>query len=120
MALRTARTSIYIDAVKFFNLIYEGQFEMDKRDRIVLANRLLDHTEQFIAFFSLTYNTEKKAENVDKMFSEFECIKFLCRFAIENHKFKKQTTINSITESIVKMDEGIIKWRNYIYSASQV
>ena len=53
MALRTARTSIYIDAVKFFNLIYEGQFEMDKRDRIVLANRLLDHMKQFIGLICL-------------------------------------------------------------------
>ena len=35
MALRTARTSIYIDAVKFFNIAYEGQFEMDKHHKIM-------------------------------------------------------------------------------------
>ena len=50
MALRTARTSIYIDAVKFFNIAYEGQFEMDKRDRIVLANRLLQQVQPYTGF----------------------------------------------------------------------
>lgn len=119
MTSKTAKTGIYIDAQKLYNIIYEGQFEMDKRDRPITAIRLLDHTERFISNFCMAYNTEEKFDYIEKMMAEFEIIKFLCRFAISNGMFKRTFTVNGIKEILVKMDEGIVKWRNYIKSARQ-
>lgn len=119
MAAKTAKTGIYIDAQKLYNVIYAGQFEMDKRDRPLTALRLLDHTERFIANFSLAYNTDDKLAYIEKMIAEFEIIKFLCRFAITNGMFKKTYTIGGIKELIVKMDEGIVKWHKFVKSARQ-
>lgn len=119
MSAKTAKSGIYIDAQKLYDVFYEGQFEMDRRDRPTTALKLLDHTEQFIANFALAYNTGEKEYYIKKMISEFEIIKFLSRFAITKGMFKKTYTISGVKELIVKIDEGVVKWRNYIKSARQ-
>ena len=54
------KSSIYVDAQCLLHTIYKGQFEMDKKDRAVLAVRLLSHTEEIISHFALAFHTEKK------------------------------------------------------------
>ncbi|WP_294533287.1 hypothetical protein [uncultured Bacteroides sp.] len=113
------KSSIYVDAQSLLYTFYNAQFEMDKRDRAVLAVRLLDHTEAIISHFSLAYRTEDKVANIDKMLAHFEVVKVESRFAIDEKMFKKPCTINRVRELIVRMDEGIVKWRNYVVSARQ-
>lgn len=113
------KSSIYVDAQCLLHTIYKGQFEMDKKDRAVLAVRLLSHTEEIISHFALAFHTEKKIENIDRMLAHFEIVKVESRFAIEENMFKSPATIKQLRELVVKMEEGIGKWRNYIVSARQ-
>ena len=105
------KASIYVDAQQLLYTLYDAQFEMDKRDRPVLAVRLLDHTEQIIANFSLAFKSDDKLPYVDTMLAEFEIVKVELRFAIEKNIIKSPSTINRITELVVRMEEGIAKWR---------
>ena len=113
------KASIYVDAQQLLYTLYDAQFEMDKRDRPVLAVRLLDHTEQIIANFSLAFKSDDKLPYVDTMLAEFEIVKVELRFAIEKNIIKSPSTINRITELVVRMEEGIAKWRSYVVSARQ-
>ena len=113
------KSSIYVDAQCLLHTIYQGQFEMDKKDRAVLAVRLLSHTEEIIAYFAMAFRTEQKLENIDRMLAQFEIVKVELRFAIEEHMFKNPVTINRLRELVVKMEEGMEKWRSYVASARQ-
>lgn len=64
------KASIYVDAQQLLYTLYDAQFEMDKRDRPVLAVRLLDHTEQIIANFSLAFKSDDKLPYVDTMLAD--------------------------------------------------
>ena len=113
------KAGIYIDAQLLLQLLYDAQFEMDKRDRAVLSVRMLSHAESIISNFALAYNTDDKIEHINKMLAHFEVIKVEIRFAIDRGMFKKPSTIAKARELIVKMEEGIAKWRAYIVSTRQ-
>lgn len=113
------KASIYVDAQLLLHELYDAQFEMDKRDRPVLAVRMLDHTERIIANFALAFESENKLQYIDAMLAEFEIVKVEIRFAFERFMIKSPGTVNRITELIVRMEEGIAKWRSYVISARQ-
>ena len=102
------KASIYVDAQQLLYTLYDAQFEMDKRDRPVLAVRLLDHTEQIIANFSLAFKSDDKLPYVDTMLAEFEIVKVELRFAIEKNIIKSPSNIRRLWESI---DAG---WYRYV------
>lgn len=115
MAKKIDKSGIYIDAQNLFRLLYTAQFEMDKRDRPVIVTRMFDHTEAVISHFALAYredDLEDKRRHVDKMQAHFEALKVEIRMAIDFGMFKKPATINGARELIVRISEGMDKWRN--------
>lgn len=114
------KASIYVDLQNLFRALYDAQWEMAKCNRIVIGVRMLDHCEKALSYFSLAYELEdRKIENIDKMLGEFEMLKVECRFAIDRF-YRRDATKNELREYIVKIQEGIDKWRSYVYSARQV
>lgn len=114
------KASIYIDLQSLFSELYKSQFEMNKCDRIILGDRILDHCEKSLAFFSLAYEVEdKRIIYIEKLLAEFEMLKMDCRFAIDNNFYKSESTKATIREYISKIQEGIDKWRSFVYSARQ-
>lgn len=119
MAKLKEKSSIYIDVQHLLKILYRGQFEMDKKDRIVLFPVMFGKVLDMLSNFCLAYYTESKKEYIDVMIADFECLKPLVRFCIEESMFKTPLTIKSLRERIVKIDEGVMKWRKYIVSSRQ-
>ena len=113
------KASIYVDAQKLFAALYEAQFDMCKRDRPVMAVRLLDHTERIIANFAVAFESDNKLEFVNRMLAEFEIVKVELRFAIQQSIIRNPAHIKELTEIVVRLEEGIAKWRGYVISARQ-
>lgn len=115
MAKSADKSGIYVDAQNLFRLLYTAQFEMDKRDRPVIVTRMFDHTEGIISYFALAYREDRiedKRRHVDTMQAHFEALKVEIRMVIDFGMFKKPGTINGVRELIVRISEGIAKWRN--------
>ena len=74
MAAKTAKTGIYIDAQKLYNVIYAGQFEMDKRDRPLTALRLLDHTEKFLSSLNSSIGLMKHKQEFNNIMKLWNAI----------------------------------------------
>ena len=53
------------------------------------------------------------------MIAKFQAFKPMLRFCIEEKMFKKELTINSLRERVVKIEEGIAKWRKYLKESRQ-
>ena len=49
-----------------------------------------------------------------RMIAAFENLKFILRFCIDEKMFKTEKTVNAIRERVVKLEEGIGKWRKFI------
>ena len=110
-------SSIYIDLQELFKVLYRGQFGCDKRDRIALFNRMMDHNEKCITYFSLAFDSSDKIHQVEMLVGEFDILKVECRMAIDIEIIKQESLKNQIREYIVKIQDGIDKWRSYLYSA---
>jgi len=111
------KASIYVDAQKMFSLLYDAQFAMAKRDQNKLGARLQDHCEQIIAYYELAHDLdgEDKKDAIKRLCIEFAIMKVLIRIAQDKHIIKDISLLNQIRALIVSMDEGIGKWRNYVF-----
>lgn len=120
MAASKDKASIYVDLTVLFEFLYDAQWEVPKCHRIALINRIFDHCEKAISYFGVAFDIEsKRDEYVARMCEEFEALKICCRLAIKNGFYKKESTRNTIRESIAKIQEGIDKWQSYLYSNRQ-
>ena len=113
------KAALYVDTQEMFRVIYETQFELPKRDRIVLTTRMLDHCEKIIGNFALAYHTdEDKLKYIDRFIAEFEALKVECRFAIDT-LYRSEATQMRIRELLARIDEGVQRWRKYISGTRQ-
>ena len=113
------KAGLYVDTQDLFRLLYETQFEIPKRDRLALTNRMLDHCEKIIGYFALTYYVEEDTlRHIDGFIAEFEALKVECRFAIERIYNSEQTRMK-IRELLARIDEGVQRWRKYISGTRQ-
>ena len=114
MAKRRDKTGIYIDLQHLFRIIYAGQFEMNKRDRACIMADTIKELLAINSNFSLSYIEEDKMKYIIRMIAAFENLKFILRFCIDEKMFKTEKTVNAIRERVVKLEEGIGKWRKFI------
>lgn len=114
MAKRREKTGIYIDLQHLFRIIYAGQFEMSKRDRACIMADTIKELLAINSNFSLSYIEEDKMKYIIRMIAAFENLKFILRFCIDEKMFKTEKTVNAIRERVVKLEEGIGKWRKFI------
>lgn len=114
MAKRREKTGIYIDLQHLFRIIYAGQFEMNKRDRVCIMTDTIKELLAINSNFSLSYIEEDKMKYIIRMIAAFENLKFILRFCIDEKMFKTEKTVNAIRERVVKLEEGIGKWRKFI------
>ena len=114
MAKRREKTGIYIDLQHLFRIIYAGQFEMNKRDRVCIMADTIKELLAINSNFSLSYIEEDKMKYIIRMIAAFENLKFILRFCIDEKMFKTEKTVNAIRERVVKLEEGIGKWRKFI------
>ena len=114
MAKRREKTGIYIDLQHLFRIIYAGPFEMNKRDRTCLMADTIKELLPIKSNFSLSYIEEDKMKYIIRMIAAFENLKFILRFCIDEKMFKTEKTVNAIRERVVKLEEGIGKWRKFI------
>ena len=114
MAKRRDKTGIYIDLQHLFRIIYARQFERNKRDRACIMADTIKELLEINSNFSLSYIEEDKMKYIIRMIAAFENLKFILRFCIDEKMFKTEKTVNAIRERVVKLEEGIGKWRKFI------
>lgn len=113
------KAGIYIDVQHLMRIVYKAQFEMDKKDRCVIYPTMMQLILDMLSHFCLSFCTENKLEHLDIMIAKFQAFKPMLRFCIEEKMFKKELTINSLRERVVKIEEGIAKWRKYLKESRQ-
>lgn len=115
---RKDKAGLYIDTQNLFAVLYQAQFELPKRDRPVIVNRMLGRCEAIIGYFALAYQREQKEGYIDSFIAEFEALKVICRFVIDNLLNNEKTKFK-IREQIARIDEGVERWRRYIKGTRQ-
>lgn len=115
---RKDKAGLYVDTQNLFAILYQTQFELPKRDRPIIVNRMLGHCESIIGFFALAYQSEDKESYIDSFIAEFEALKVICRFAIDN-LLGNETTKFKIREQIARIDEGVARWKRYVQGTRQ-
>lgn len=116
MSTHRDKASLYVDTQELFRILYDAQFEIPKRDRPVLATRVLDHSEKICAYFALSYHTEEKLKYTDLFIAEFEALKICLRMMMRPDFpiIRKESICNQIRDYLAKIDESVVKWRKYV------
>lgn len=121
---RKDKAGLYIDTQNLFAVLYQAQFELPKRDRPVIVNRMLGHCESIIGNFSLAYQSENKKGYIDSFIAEFEALKVICRFVIDNLLKNEKTKFKNIKRLYEMIDTRWMKlytmnWDRLCLSAGQ-
>ena len=121
---KKGKEDIFVETTNLLSDLYDFQWEMPKRDRIMLGNSIFQHTERVLGFFMLSYklsNSEikDKINAVNDMMKEFSIVVVEIRMAIDKKMYQKESTINKLREYIAVIDEGMIKWRAYVGALRQ-
>ena len=114
---KKSKEDIYVETTNLLYDLYDFQWEMPKRDRIMLGNSIFQHTERVLANFMLSYKNSEvsdKIHAINDMMKEFSLVVVEIRMAIDKKMYVRESTINRLREHIARIDEGIIKWRAYV------
>lgn len=116
---KKSKEDIFIETTNLLSDLYDFQWEMPKRDRIMLGNSIFQHTELVLANFMLSYKLDTselgdKIHAINDMMKEFSVLVVEIRMAIDKNMYKSPSTVNKLREHIAIMDEGIQKWRAYV------
>ncbi|MBO7469688.1 MAG: hypothetical protein J6T81_06115 [Bacteroidales bacterium] len=123
MAKKT-KEDIFVETINLLSDLYDFQWEMPKRDRIMLGNSIFQHTEKALADFILSYKLGSseiidKINAINDMMKEFSIVVVEIRMAIDKKMYQRESTVNKLREHIAVIDEGMIKWRAYVGALRQ-
>ena len=118
------KEDIFVETTNLLSDLYDFQWEMPKRDRIMLGNSIFQHTERVLGFFMLSYKLDSSEINdkviaINNMMMEFSVLVVEIRMAIDKRMYVKESTINRLREHIAIIDEGMQKWRSYVSALRQ-
>ena len=118
------KEDIFVETTNLLSDLYDFQWEMPKRDRIMLGNSIFQHTERVLAAFMLSYKLDSSEINdkviaINNMMMEFSVLVVEIRMAIDKRMYVKESTINRLREHIAIIDEGMQKWRSYVSALRQ-
>jgi hypothetical protein len=121
---KKSKENIFVETTNLLNDLYDFQWEMPKRDRIMLGNSIFQHTELVLADFMLSYKLDSseiddKIHAINEMMKEFSVLVVEIRMAIDKKMYHKDSTINKLREHIAIIDDGMQKWRAYVGSLRQ-
>lgn len=121
---KKGKEDIFVETTNLLRDLYDFQWEMPKRDRIMLGNSIFQHTERVLGFFMLSYKLDTseindKIQAINNMMTEFSILVVEIRMAIAKQMYVKESSINRLREHIAIIDEGMIKWRSYVGALRQ-
>lgn len=121
---KKCKEDIFFETTNLLSDLYDFQWEMPKRDRIVLGNSIFQHTERVLGSFMLSYKLDNseiddKIRAINEMITEFSIIVVEIRMAIDKKIYKKESSVCKLREHIAIIDDGMIKWRSYVGALRQ-
>lgn len=121
---KKCKEDIFIETTNLLSDLYDFQWEMPKRDRIILGNSIFQHTEKVLGDFMLSYKLDNseidgKIHAINDMMREFSVLVVEIRMAIDKMMYKSESAINRLREHIAIIDDGMIKWRSYVGALRQ-
>lgn len=121
---KKGKEDIFIETTNLLSDLYDFQWEMPKRDRIMLGNSIFQHTERVLGYFMLSYKLDNSEINdkiiaINNMMMEFSVVVTEIRMAIDKKMYIKESTVHRLREHIAIIDEGMKKWRAYVGALRQ-
>ena len=108
----TKKTGIYVDLQMLAQRIYHLLYEMPKKDRVVLGDKIFNSCVDSLSYFREAFkNMEQREELKKKFVHEFGKMKELVRLSV-NLKLIKSKSHVSIFEYIMRIDKEKKKWDN--------
>ena len=105
---------IYVDCFQLHKLLYKAQFEMCKKDRVVVGNLILEYNAKLFAHIAMANNCkEERLKYIEKFISDFEILKMYLRLIVEENIISNDGTKFNIFDYISKIDKTIYGWRSY-------
>ena len=108
------KLGIYIDCFRLHKILYKAQFEMCKKDRVIIGNLMLEFNARLFAHIAMANNCkDQRLHYIDCFISDFEILKMYLRMATEDGIIPNDGTKKGIFECISKIDKGVYGWRGY-------
>ena len=102
---------IYVDCFQLHKLLYKAQFEMCKKDRVVVGNLILEYNAKLFAHIAMANNCkEERLKYIEKFISDFEILKMYLRLIVEENIISNDGTKFNIFDYISKIDKAIYGW----------
>lgn len=121
---KKCKEDIFVETTNLLSDLYDFQWEMPKRDRIMIGNSIFQHTERVLGCFMLSYKLDNseiddKIRAINEMITEFSIVVAEIRMTIDKKIYKSESTVNKLREHIAIIDDGMIKWRSYVGALRQ-
>ena len=76
---KKGKEDIFVETTNLLSDLYDFQWEMPKRDRIMLGNSIFQHAERVLGFFMLSYKLDTseindKIQAINNMMTEFSIL----------------------------------------------
>ena len=112
-------TGIYVDTYELFKAVHSVIYDVPKKDRVVLGDKIHDKASSMIAHAGMAYKlADRRKDEIDLFICDFEILKAYLRLAIDL-KFLQPAKQVKIFSYIQRIDEGIMKWRKSVMSKNQ-
>ena len=112
-------TGIYVDTYELFKAVHSVIYDFQKKDRVVLGDKIHDKASSMIAHAGMAYKlADRRKDEIDLFICDFEILKAYLRLAIDLKHLLPANQVK-IFSYIQRIDEGIMKWRKSVMSKIQ-
>ena len=115
------KQEIYIDCTMLLKQVHKSIYDMPKKDRVVVGDRLMNYVLSMLSHFSYAWNfADVRVSETEKFlfcYYEFRSLARMCSGERkEELNIIKITNYSAIAEYMERIEKGIGKWRKYVRS----
>lgn len=117
--MQTSKLGIYVDLTHLLEKYYPAMFQMNKKDRVILGDKILDAILDCIGHTAMANScTDERIMHINAMIGRFEHVKALLRFGIDSGILQERFRL-PMFEYVARIDESVVRWRTYTLSRQQ-
>jgi len=115
------KQGIYRDSMILLKRVHKAIYDMPKKDRIIIGDRLLNYVLSMLSHFSYAWNFQDvRVIETEKFIFNYYEFRSLVRMCTDNNKDEaniiKLSNYVPMAESMANIEEGMKKWRKFAKS----